>query len=423
MDEILAKAGSQAVTFAIRSGISIASSYAIKTVATFVTKIPEADASRLRRLRQKLETRIEIISFAIDLIKLVAAKGNTNLGSTLRLTRDLKEEIDQFDSKITNITNNYHAKKNERDSISAVEKYILDLLARIEEVIPLINLSLTTSGAKLSTALPQYVSPGRLLQASNHINRNNETFAEGVDQSFQVGPTFELTMFSIFHNLASVDAKTRVTWKEDMRKALLSIWRRSSSERKYDYYIRLEESFNDGLYHDAEEETAKKMQLDIWQIVKLYFTASGKLLKLEERNSPVLVLKVDKNLKSPFVDDRGTSTEDIEWLAFGEFDAQSSSDDSDSSDSEQEEAGEVDQKTINDSDNETSDSIALLEYIIRLASLQCNDQQSILQVHDERLSMYLNDENPNSIKTKKYNVDEVTDKLEKVEINETHSSA
>lgn len=111
MDEILAKAGSQAVTFAIRSGISIASSYAIKTVATFVTKIPEADASRIQKLRHKLETRMEIVSSAIDLIKLVAAKGNTNLGSTLRLTRDLKEELDQFDYKISEITNNFQAKK------------------------------------------------------------------------------------------------------------------------------------------------------------------------------------------------------------------------------------------------------------------------------------------------------------------------
>ena len=83
MDEILAKAGSQAVTFAIKSGISIASSYAIKTVATFVTKIPEADATRLQKLRKKLETRMEIVSSAIDLIKLVAAKGNTNLGLSL----------------------------------------------------------------------------------------------------------------------------------------------------------------------------------------------------------------------------------------------------------------------------------------------------------------------------------------------------
>ena len=66
---------------------------------------------------------------------------------------------------------------------------------------------------------------------------------------------------------------------------------------------------------------------------------------------------------------------------------------------------------------ETNNSLALLEYLLRLTSLQCNDQMSILQVHDERLSLYLNDENPNSIKAKRYNIDDVTDRLKKVDLN------
>ncbi|SCU90813.1 LADA_0F06546g1_1 [Lachancea dasiensis] len=428
MDEILAKAGSQAVTFAIRSGISIASSYAIKTVATFVQKIPESDATRLQKLRQKLETRIEIVSSAIDLIKLVAAKGNTNLGSVLRLTRDLKEEIDNFDIRITAITDNYVTKKNGRDSIVAVENYIEDLLSRIEDSIPVINLSLTTSGASLSTTLPDHVSPGRLLQASEYINRNNEIFKSRGKVS-QVGPTFELTMFSVFQNLASGENQARVTWKENMRKACFSIRRRTSDLREYDYSIEIKESFDDGLYHDSSEETPKSVNFDIWQVVKLFFTASGKLLKLEERNSPVLVLKVDKNLKSPSVDHRGTSTEKIEWLAFGEFenvDTRGESDSSSDSGSDSESSSFVAGQGTRDREpslltNEPgqSGSIALLEYIIRLASLQCNDQQSILHVHDERLSLYLNDENPNSIKYRKYNLDEVTAKLEEVKIDDS----
>lgn len=419
MDEILAKAGSQAVTFAIRSGISIASSYAIKTVATFVTKIPEADASRIQKLRHKLETRMEIVSSAIDLIKLVAAKGNTNLGSTLRLTRDLKEELDQFDYKISEITNNFQAKKNQRDSIAAVETYIADLLSRIEEVIPLINLSLTTSGAKLSTALPQYVSPGRFLQASNHIIENNKD-SKQTKQS-QVGPTFELTMFSIFYNVASPEASSRVTWKENMRKAMFTIWRKPKADREYDYLIKIKESFDDGRYHDTQEETPKLIELDIWQITKLFFTASGKLLKLEERNSPVLVLKVDKDLKSPLATDHGTSTENIEWMAFGECDYNDDADESDDSTAEEDDDDDNTDAKYSEATEDPlsiSQSISLLEYIIRLASLQCNDQQSILQVHDERLSLYLNDENPNSIKAKRYNLDQVTKKLKKIDLEE-----
>ncbi|SCW00012.1 LAFE_0B07514g1_1 [Lachancea fermentati] len=411
MDELLAKAGSQAVTFAIKSGISIASSYAIKTVATFVTKVPEKDATNLIRLRAKLETRIEIVSSAIDLIKLVAAKGNTNLQSTLRLTSDLKEEIDSFDSKITLITENYQSTKNERESIVAVENYINGLLARIEEVIPLINLSLTTSGANLSTALPQHVSPGRLLQASNFLIKSNDAF-NGAEKC-QVGPTFELTLFSVFYHMVSSETKDvgkpRITWKEDMKKALVTIWRKPDERRDYDYSVRIQESFDDGRYHDTDEETPKLIELQIWQIIKLFFSASGKLLKLAERNSSVLVLKVDKNLKSPLQDDWNTSIQDIEWFALGEYEGEDASDsESDSTTDEEPPLAVV--------ENEISHSIALLEYLLRLASLQCSDQQSVLEVHDERLSLYLNDENPNSVTAKRYNVEEIAKKLQEIDL-------
>lgn len=427
MDEILAKAGSQAVTFAIKSGISLASSYAIKTVANFLTKIPKDDAARLEGLRKKLETRIEIVSPAIDLIKLVAAKGNTNLGSTLRLTKDLKEEIDSFDNRIAEITKNYGA-KTQRASIDAVENYILDLLSRIEEVIPLINLSLTTSGASLSTALPQHVSPGSLLHASDYIGKNNTQF-NGKDDR-QVGPTFELTLFSIFYHLVTPDgqedSRTRITWKEDIKKAIVTLWRRHNSKQDYDYYLKIRESFDDGRYHDLKEETPKVINVDIYQIIRLFFSASGKLLKLEERNSPVLVLKVDSNLRSSFKEDHATSTEDIEWFALGEYVPDGGSDSSDEDENEDRDEDDEGDDSFESADEgetpyseskETNDSLALLEYLLRLTSLQCNDQMSILQVHDERLSLYLNDENPNSIKAKRYNIDDVTDRLKKVDLN------
>ena len=177
MDDLLAKAGSQAVTFAIRSGVSLASSFAIKTLTNFIVHIPKNDARRIESLRAKLENRIEIVSSAIDLIKLVAARGNTNLDSTLRLTKDLKQEIDSFDEKMKRLTEKVttsKSSKSQEEAIKSVEAYIEDLLLRIEEVTPFINLSLNTTGTSLSTALPQQVSPGLLLQASNFVSRSND---------------------------------------------------------------------------------------------------------------------------------------------------------------------------------------------------------------------------------------------------------
>lgn len=63
-------------------------------------------------------------------------------------------------------------------------------------------------------------------------------------------------------------------------------------------------------------------------------------------------------------------------------------------------------------------SITLLEYIIRLTSLQSNDQKSILEVSDERLSIYLNDENTNSRKDRISNstIEETEKKLKNLKL-------
>lgn len=416
MDELLSKAGSQAVTFAIRSGISIASTYAIKTITTFVTQIPKDDARRIQRLKAQLQNRVEIVSSAIDLIKLVAARGNTHLESTLRLTKDLKDELDKFDEHmqalITQVEKSSNA-KSQKDAIGKVEKYIKDLLARIEEVTPFLNLSLTTSGATISSALPQQLSPGLLLQASNHITNNN------CKEAGPVGPPFQVTVFSVFYQVdKEKNGQLRVTWKEDMKRAFVRVTRTAGS--LYRYQLKIDQSFDDGRYHNVEdgEETPQSMTLDLCQIVKLFFSVSGNLLKLKEQDAPVLVLKVDKNIAGKERHDN-PSLEDVMWLALGGYEDEP---DEEEDEEEQEEEGEEDEEdeeedTAGKQDINASSSITLLEYVIRLASLQENDGKSILEVPDERLSTYLNDENPNSIRERNADVKVVTQDMQKVTLH------
>lgn len=417
MDELLAKAGNQAVTFAIRSGISIASAYTFKTVSKFLVKIPKDDATRLERLRTNLETRIEIVSSAIDLIKLVAARGNTNLESTLRLTSGLEQAIDMFDIKIQKLTTNYN--ENDRNkSIKEAEAYINDLVLQIEDIIPLINLSLTTSGANLNISLPQQISPGRLLQASNYIIKSNELFDNKTE--LQVGPTFQVTLFSIFYHLldSQLDNKSTmdIMWKEDIKRAMLSIWRRPvRSDFYYDYYIKINENFDDGRYHNLEEEKAKTLKLNIDQIIKLFFSASGKLLKLEERSSPVLVIKFDK-LMTNSNGKSNSSTKNIEWFALGNYEAEYESEEEEDNDNGTDKGNDDEFHDAISGLNELNNSLSLLEYLLRLASLQNHDGKSILEVKDEKLSIYLNDENPNSIDTRRYDVTSITNGLDKIEI-------
>ncbi|CCE73263.1 Piso0_000293 [Millerozyma farinosa CBS 7064] len=428
MEEILAKAGSQAVTFAIRSGISLASGFAIKTVTKFLDKIPDEHKKRIIKTRNKIQMKIEIVLMTIDLIKLASARGNTILSATNDLIDDLTSQFEDFDRTLNSITENL-TNINEKDSVSHVESYMRSLLQDIDEAIPLLNLSLTTCGVNLNGNLPNNVSPGRLLQASNIINESNVKYSEGLHQ---VGPAFDLVFYSIFYNPSrmkyvenegQVDQLSSISWKEEYARCSAKILRHGSAD-SFAYKFLIEENYNDGRYHEDEVEPKKK-EFNLSSITKLFFTASGQLLRLESRSSPVLILKlkhVDGHEewiglgelhKGEFDDDddyedeiddeendenRANDEEDKE-----EHDSQSNDEGSDGDEETFYNAVDSAESKPTPSDKSSSrilasakcsaTSLSLLEYIIRLATLQQNDGVSILNIKDEHLSAYLRDEN------------------------------
>lgn len=377
MEEILAKASSQAVTFAIRSGISLASGFAIKTVTKLLDKIPENDKKKIILGRNKIQTKIDILSVSIDLIKLVAARGNTSLESTIELITNLNHEIDTFDEIMNQIVRDINS-INEKDLIKKVESMMKDLISEINDAIPLINLSLITCGVSLNGTLPSHVSPGRLLQASNHVINSNSAF-EGTE-NVVVGPTFDLVMYSIFYNpsrmkyIEESSGLLCITWKEDLARCLAQIVRTKSAKDVFNYEFVVTEDFDDGRYHEDEAPVVKKYTL--LAIKRLFFSASGKLLKLESRSSPVLIFKLENESNE-------------EWIAFGEVGAKEFDEDSDSEDEEE----DVEVKTPKQT------SLSLLEYLVRLSTLQEHDSKSILDISDEKLSLYLHDEKAVNVET------------------------
>ncbi|CAL9728219.1 ran-specific GTPase-activating protein 30 [Monosporozyma unispora] len=411
MDEFLSKAGSQAVSFAIKSGVSIASSFAIKKISNFIVQIPHEDATKLELLRTQLETRIEIVSSALDLIKLVAARGNTNLGYTLNLTQGLRKDIDEFDNKVSelfkDIEDSSTNSKKQAVKIQSLEVYMTNLLKQIENVTPFINLSLTTSGANLNSTLSKNISPSLLLNASNHVIESNKD----VSAISAVGPTFEVTLYTIFYNSSNAD--NPITWKETMKRASIIINRvRSKDSNKYDYTINIKQNLDDGRYHNEEEtDNIRDLTLHVEKIKRLVFNVSGKLLRLEENDNPVLILKTESEYKSS----------DINWYAFGSYDAPdlSESEEEDEEEDTTSENSEEEFKDASETSNspEVSTSVSLLEYILRLISLQHDDGKSILNITDERLSFYLNDENAH-IKTKEkhLNIQEVINALKNMNL-------
>ncbi|KAG5519318.1 hypothetical protein PMAC_001943 [Pneumocystis sp. 'macacae'] len=294
MDDFLAKVSIAAATFAIRSGVSIAGGIALRQVSRYIKDMPsQAQRQALDTLRKQLEQKIRIVTPAIDLIEIISARGNTSLGSTVHLTNSLRRDINAF----------------------------------ARRAVPLISLALTTSGANISSSLPNTVSPSRLLQASSFLTSADNLFERTSSVKFQqVGPVFILKLYTIFSGSARVAhmiSTSDITWKEEHAKCHVSVVRvnlndsdelknNSTRERinEYAYELQVIEDLNDGRYHDELEERkikknkdgsiyGSKRNIPIHLISRLFFNASGKLLNIEEAKTPVLVLKLNHALSPP----------------------------------------------------------------------------------------------------------------------------
>lgn len=377
MDEILAKASNQAVTFAIRSGISLASGLAIKTVTRLLDKIPEADQAKLQRANARLHAKVAILATSIDLIKLAAARGNSALDATVALVSDLQDQIDAFDTELNDILHRLSS-QNQKDSVRAAELKIQALLDAISDAVPLISLLLTTSGVNLASSMSLRISPSILLRASSYLVSSNELFA-GLPAA--VGPAFDLKLYSVFYNPSRLkyvderpDSVSAVSWKEEFARCTCVLRRLPGPG--FAYELEAKESFDDNRYHD-EDELPGVRKIKLHDITRQFFSASGKLLRLEGSNSPVLTLKIQRK-------------EELQYLSFGEVGTQFEDLDSESDAS----SGYADAEEYK---TETHKHLALLEYLIRLASLQEAEQQSLLDIKDEKLLMYLHDHTDGSV--------------------------
>jgi hypothetical protein len=360
MDILLSKVTQQAMNYAIRSGVTLTASYAIKQSARLLQNVPKSnDHDQLQDLQQRLHGKIRIISPAIDMIELIAARGNTSLESAVALTKELRWEIQSFGQRMAAIAANEEAAQGASRSAQAKAKSEVEirlviasmkkLLGRIEDAVPLISLAITTSGASLSSRLPPTVSPSRLLQASTLLNAGDMQYCMTPDEAVQIGPSFTLTVYMLFsghvrpHDEASI---RETTWKEVMHKARVKLrrvpmqlvqpqQRRTSqpstpssntvddslalqipvaaSVDEYAYQMMLIEDLDDDRFHTTEDEEVKPGPFDdveqagiretfpVFQIGKIFYADTGKVLNIgsEESNSPVLLLKRDLNAPPP----------------------------------------------------------------------------------------------------------------------------
>lgn len=287
-----------------------------------------------------------------------AARGNTTLESAVTLTKALRWDIQALGVRLAKAATAEESSRRKADKaksksaheaeIRFIVKEIRDILVRIEDAVPLINLAITTSGASLSTSMPASVSPSRLLQASTFLTAGDTQYSINPTGPVQVGPAFTLTLYMLFaghSNRIHVSEDMRnTTWKEVIHKARVKLMRiplqtighgdtsavvldsiendgsphpmisGDGRQNEYAYHLELIEDLDDDRVHSFDEGEAQpepygdvelagiREFLPIYQISKIFYADTGKILNIGtegETNSPVILLKRDVHARPP----------------------------------------------------------------------------------------------------------------------------
>ncbi|KFZ20036.1 hypothetical protein V502_03384 [Pseudogymnoascus sp. VKM F-4520 (FW-2644)] len=247
------------MNYAIRSGIAITSGYAVGQCSRFLKTVDNNDEfHELQGLQIRLDSKIRIVSPAIDMIELISARGNTSLESAVTLTKELRWDIQSLGVRLAKAASaeesarRGNSRSKPRPDHKAELRFIVQdikrLLTRIEDAVPLINLAITTSGASLSTTLPATVSPSRLLQASTFLTACDTRYSIDSSRPVQVGPTFTLSVYMLFAGHSNRPHDERglrdMVWKEAIHKAKVKLMRGPLSD-----------SYDDGAPTDFRSST------------------------------------------------------------------------------------------------------------------------------------------------------------------------
>ncbi|KAF2760356.1 Ran-binding-domain-containing protein [Pseudovirgaria hyperparasitica] len=355
MEVLLSKVTQQAMNYAIRTGITITSGFAIQQCGRLLKSVKSSsDKTELVNLQMRLESKIRIISPSIDMIEMMAARGNTTLESAVTLTKALRWDIQTLGVRLSKAAADEElARQGSSRAKSAVQSQmelksiiadIKNLLQHIERSVPDINLAIATSGVNFTTRMPDHISPSRLLQASTLLTSGDAQYSVNPTRGAQICPDFIVSMWMLFAGHVPQEQRSReYTWQEVLHKARLKIQRvpldqvydypgeqcsrngrrHSASSAtagnmsgdgkayEYAYQLLIVEDYDDGRVHDDEEPAAPyegverpgiRELIPVHEISKIFYADTSKLLNIgtdSETNSPVLLLKRDINAIPP----------------------------------------------------------------------------------------------------------------------------
>ncbi|TDZ44935.1 Ran-specific GTPase-activating protein 30 [Colletotrichum trifolii] len=164
--------------------------------------------SELKRLQTVLDSKIKVVSPAIDLIEFKSGRGNAFLESALPLAKGLHQEMAALGRRVEQAAQAGEAPKgllevnrhgeHQLEELKAIISDMKSLLARIDRDIPLLHMAITASGESLNSSMSPSISPSRLLQAGMFLTFGDTQYAADPFRPVQIGPAFTLSLYMLF---------------------------------------------------------------------------------------------------------------------------------------------------------------------------------------------------------------------------------
>ncbi|KAJ2751670.1 Ran-specific GTPase-activating protein 30, partial [Coemansia nantahalensis] len=102
MDDLFANLALQTVQLVGKAAFGAAGTLALKRVAEYAQRMPRVPGRQpeVERLRAQFETKLRIVTPAIDLVDIIAARGHSAMASVLQLTYALRADILAFSDRL-----------------------------------------------------------------------------------------------------------------------------------------------------------------------------------------------------------------------------------------------------------------------------------------------------------------------------------
>lgn len=280
-------------------------------------------------------------------------RGESALEAVVRTTRELREDIDTLCKRLEETAQfeeqaQYAEKRRatgprptpRRTELLVVIAEMKNLIASIDDSIPLINLWVSTMGP----VQPRQdgFSPSRLLQASMLVNIGDTQYVIDPRRPMQIGPDFMVSLYMLFRGHASMcggepygveEGQRKPLWQEVIHKARVRLYRvppeQTAPSLAYRYQLQIVEDLDDGRVHTLEDGEGAPGSYDnvrlagirehipVGRVSKLFYADVGRILNIHNdegasRNPALLLKRVVQDPQTSFTSNEGDAVNSVE---------------------------------------------------------------------------------------------------------------